>query len=179
MLRFIGTRPDMNAGLTVGSQIFQLVDLSPIQPFVRAGAARVESSAWFNRVAGDSKTDTQFGIRITALTGVPDDFLANFDAGNTLGQIFGRIQADSDPDTWEHSKTTMNIPHAADYLSFEIIAEENVFNDTTLPEFDGHFGDAFTVKFDVVPEPGSLAIFGIGALGLGVAGIRRRKQQTA
>jgi hypothetical protein len=48
----------------------------------------------------------------------------------------------------------------------EINAIENVFNDSSYPEYDGHFADSIAVTITTVPEPSSyiLAIGGFVAI---------------
>ena len=45
------------------------------------------------------------------------------------------------------------IPIGSDYLELNVAARENIFNDTTTAEFDGHYGDNVSLSLTVVSEP--------------------------
>ena len=106
----------------------QNIDISGI-PDVAGKTATF--SAWFNRVAGDSQTDDKFCVRIRAYN----------DSNAELGLVTGCINTDSDIHTWEQASTTLSIPHGTTRLKIRLSASENVFNDGSDPEFDGHYAD--------------------------------------
>jgi hypothetical protein len=75
---------------------------------------------------------------------------------------------DSDTSTWEMAATQLLIPTNTDFLAIQVLAIEDVYNDTFGTEFDGHYCDMVTLK--IVPEPATL-----GLLLFGAALLRKRK----
>ncbi len=167
MLRFDsgGSAP----GGTYESQVFQAIDVSAYSSLIAAGNAEVVASAWFNRVPGDAETDTLMGIWVYAIHGtLPFTFM------NVVGAQLGTVFTDGDVGTWEMATTRYTLPSNTDYVAICLDAAENVHNDSTYPEFDGHYADS--VSFTVVPEPSTIALLGSLALcGIGVRRYRRRK----
>ena len=172
MVKFIYTYPPAG-GATGASQLDQLIDVSSFATLLGSGATvTVTFEGYFNRVAGNANTDTAFGMLLEAYTGSPANFPsgAGFltDADDALAYIF----TDSNPATWEHATMSLALPANTTFLRVEIYAEENVFNDTSGTEFDGHFGDGFSLSYTAIPEPTTYAMLaGLGTLGLAV--IRR------
>lgn len=167
MLRFLSTSVNPQPSSLLGCNVAQMVDLTPVAGLVAGGAAEAQFSVHFNRVAGDSQTDTAFSIRIIAQEGPLNDLTG---LANTGWMTF---LSDGDPATWESFSVSLMIPSNADWLQAEIMAEENIFNDTTTgPEFDGHYVDDTALY--VVPEPATLALLSLGGLAL-----LRRKRQSA
>ena len=142
MLEFVATHPDAE-GSSCG--IWQLVDLSNYADLIQTGGAIASVSALFNRVSGDSQTDTQFALylRIEGSSTISPDLIA--------GQ---ELMTDGDPNTWEGASVDLSLPAdiGAGYLAVLLLARENVYDDSVFgEEFDGHFADA--VYLTVVPEP--------------------------
>ena len=84
--------------------------------------------------------------------------------------VLGEISlTDGVLETWEFVSTTMQIPSATDFLVVKIQSSENIFNDSSGTEFDGHYADS--ISLTIVPEPTTMALFGAGLIFL----IRKRK----
>jgi len=68
MLQFDGAgKGDANSAS--GSQICQAADTSDYQAAIQSGEAVATAWAYFNRIAGDAQTDTQFWVSIFAYAG--------------------------------------------------------------------------------------------------------------
>ncbi len=61
------------------------------------------------------------------------------------------LLSDSDPATWERVVGTIDLPAGTRYVVIEIFAFEDVADDATVPEFDGHFADDVTLVIRVAP----------------------------
>jgi hypothetical protein len=73
MLVFLGSHEFGNPSSSAGSQARQVIDLSAYSAQIAAGGASVTGSAFFNRISGDSQTDTLFSIGLIALDGSLSD----------------------------------------------------------------------------------------------------------
>lgn len=58
------------------------------------------------------------------------------------------IFSDGDPGTWEKCTVTAAIPTNTDYVWIRVNASENVYNDTSGTELDGHYADG--VSFNLI-----------------------------
>ncbi len=147
MLRFHHTnysRPDASNG----AQVLQVIDVSNFREAIRAGRACVVASALFNRVAGDAQTDTRFGLTLLAHSGSPTQHAR---LKKPIRLEYAVIVADSNPGTWEKLAASMPLPTDTGFLAIQLMAVEDIFNDTAGVEFDGHYvDDAFLT---VVVEP--------------------------
>ncbi len=168
MLRFDATGNSANPSLST-SEIWQTIDLSAYAAQIAQGNATMNASAYFNRVLGDGQTDTSFSVSLYAFAGTPDTFLAQLVAASYLGVVGNGIGTDGDPSTWERVDTTMLLPATTDFLAIRLNASENIFNDGSHPEFDGHYADMASAQ--VVPEPTTLLLLCAGTVGL----MRRRR----
>ena len=161
MLEFVATNHEAG-GLSCG--IWQLVDLSNYGDLIQSGRAVASVSALFNRVSGDSQTDTQFALylRIEGSSTISPDLIA--------GQ---ELMSDGDPNTWEGASVGLSLPTdiGAGYLAVLLLARENVFDDHVFgQEFDGHYADA--VNLTITPEPSTALLLMLA----GSLGVRRRRQ---
>ena len=145
-------------------EMIQLIDLSHYAGVISNGETVGCASAYFNRVSGDSSTDTLFGIRLMAFNGTPDEF--QDDPLGFTADMRSNIITDSDLETWESASVELLLPADTTYLAMWFLSNENVVNDPTFPEFDGHYTDdvAVTLKAPrAVPAGGpSLALSSAG-----------------
>jgi hypothetical protein len=144
MLRFLATSA---TGATEGGacDVIQLTSLC-LLPEVSTGGVTATVNALFNRVAGDGETDRLFGIRLRAFDGLPQDF----DGHGELADHVEYLTSDPDPATWEMLSSSLTLPPDSRYLAVWVFASEDVVNDSTDPEFDGHYVDAVGLSFDGV-----------------------------
>ena len=168
MLKFRATGWSGSDGL--GCEVEQIVDLSAFAADIAAGNATATWSAYFNRVPGDAQTDTRMVARIYAYAGPPEGHRTRRGNMDFLGRVYGEVFLDGDVNTWEPASVEWLLPPGTDYLSVEVMAVENIHDDTSSPEFDGHYAD--DVLLTVTPEPATLSLVALGALGL----LRRRRR---
>ena len=162
MLQFLFSFNSGHAEGTTGSEVHQLVDASAFAPNIAAGEALASASFYANRIAGDSQTDTSFQVRLGAYAGIPADFPTN--AGNFIQREIVEIFTDSDTNTWELVSVGMVLPTGTDYLAITILSHENIFNDTSGTEFDGHYAD--NASLTIIPEPSTGLLVAAGLLAL-------------
>ena len=144
MLRFV--RSGLLAGPTLSSQTWQLVDVSALAAEIDASKIQVDADAWFNRVTGDVSTDTRFDLRVHAFSGSPASFPTDYPSPT--------VKADSVFTTgnlWQQVSVIDTLPVGTRYLAVEIYAYENIQNDVTDPEFDGHYADNLSLILSQLP----------------------------
>jgi hypothetical protein len=167
MLRLISAKYPSEYTVLIDSQYYQNIDLSAYAADIALGRAAISVSAMFNRVQVDAQTDTQFGLRIRARSGTGSSFT---ELGSSLNLL---LLSDGNPATWEPwAITDYVLPQGTDYVQLEVFATENVFNNTSSLEFDGHYVDAVSVNVNIVPEPGSPLLL---ATTCGIVALRRRR----
>ena len=169
MLRFEASNKS-GYGNTGGSQVCQVLDLSDYTQLIQSGEAIATASVHFNRVPGDIQTDTEFAVRLYAYSGAASQ---HGDLKEAIGHLLRRdtiLFSDSDVATWETAVVEMILPADTDFLAIEIAANENIYNDSAPPEFDGHYADTATVF--VTPEPATLSLLALG----GLAVLHRRQR---
>ena len=159
------------------SQVVQLVDVSAFSDAIDAGLATASASAWFNRVAGDSQTDTDFAVLIIACSGSPFQSPSIMAGQSWLSHTMGTISTDGALGTWEFGSIDTIIPAGTDFIAVELRAIENIFNDTSGTEFDGHYADTVTLNVSIVPVPATILLLGSGLIGL--LGLRRKSRSIA
>jgi hypothetical protein len=169
MLHFIYTSP-YGPLWSYECEVWQLYDTAGFADLILSGGATAVGSAWFNRVAGDSQTDTQFAIEIRAYAGELSTFPSQL-TFTDLDLLEQTLVSDADPATWESAEVHFPIPSETDFLALRVIAREDVYNDETGTELDGHYAD--DVSLTIVPEPAGLCLLALG--GLAVLRSSRRK----
>jgi len=147
MLRFLWASISGQATFGISCDVYQLVDVSPFSSLVSSGLAVASASARFNRVAGDSFTDTAFSLQIRSYNDTPDNVVLFLDQ-TAVAKV--PVISDGDPSTWEEVSVTLAIPADTVFLALIIFPEENVLDNFTPPEieFDGHYADAASLTID-------------------------------
>ena len=147
-----GTAPSLSS-----SDVFQLIDVSSYSAAILAGGMMANASAFFNRVAGDAQTDTRFFISLTAFSGGAGGY-----PSGQLATQFTEIFSDADTLSWEEAMVSLLLPTNTSYLSISVSASENIFNDNTSPEFEGHYADSLSLS--IVPEPSRALMAGFALI---------------
>ena len=161
--------------------VLQLFDLTPYADEVASGLLVVRGSFYANRIEHDSQTDTAFGVLIAAYDGSVSTFSAIRDS--PLSFVQSIIETDGDTATWQKVTAELLLPTSAKFVQFRVFAAENVFNDSSGIEFDGHYGDDATLTITTIPIP-AVSFSGCAALLIMAAGSRssylclRRKGNT-
>jgi sugar lactone lactonase YvrE len=170
MLQFISAQFAGGAGPNGGSNMWQIVDAPSVLPSQAIATAR------FNRVAGDAQTDTAFSLTLVAVSGDPSDFPTKAENSDFLAVAQTDILTGGDIATWEWVTTTLVLPANTDYVGIQIASSENVFNDTSGTEFDGHYADDVQLAFALIGVPAlgpyALAALALLVLGAGAAAVR-------
>ena len=156
MLHFINALKSGPDGGNVASSLWQIVDVSPHSSEIAAGTAYATFSAQFNRVLGDSQTDTVFFVELSAYQGLASSFPTQAATNSALADSRSVVVTDGDVTTWEAAMGSLLLPSNTDFIVIEVDAFENVFNDATNPEFDGHYAD--NVSVTIFPEPPSALV---------------------
>jgi hypothetical protein len=153
------------------SEQVQVVDVTALQGSIDAEALRVSASAWFARVAGCATTDDAFGLLVVAFDGEIGTYQARWANGVAAATEQGvdrdvasmdgvdgwllhrRVSmrhndpadrvatASGDVFTWRELAIEADLPAGTTLLVVALYALENVVNDTTFPEFHGHYAD--------------------------------------
>ena len=152
MLRFRATG-FASPSRAIAAQVCQVVDVKDFRNDIRAGRARMIASARFNRLAGGRRTDTIFGISLWAYAGEPETHWRQKEGNRHLARAISVTVSDADPGTWEKVVIHMLLPKGTDFVAVEVRASEDVHNDTSGPEFDGHYAD--TAFATVICDEGS------------------------
>ena len=147
MLRFVYTG-FAQPSLATTCEVMQVVNVRPYERAIRAGRATAAATSQVNRVAGGARTDTLFGIRLFAYAGRVRDHWALRDMGRHLDRSSAALFADADPATWEKLTTTMSLPRKTDFLVVQVQANEDIRNEVSGVEFDGHYADNVVVTVD-------------------------------
>ena len=133
------------------SSVWQLIEVSRFSNLTARGRLSVSASARFNRVDQGSTTDTEFVIEVQAFGGVPATF--PFDVNNNfVANARATFNSDSDTATWESLGVELVLPAGTQYIGVALSAVEDVVNDSSPPEFAGHFADDVVVKINLPPD---------------------------
>lgn len=169
MLRFRHTTANGPAG-SVGSEIWQIIDVSDSIGTIRSGNASVNISAWFNRIAQsqNNDVDTAFSVSVSAYAGSVGSFPNQWNQSE-LAASSSFLNSDNNINSWEMSSVSLNLPELTDFIVVRLSATEDMFNDISGDEFYGHFVDGLT--YNLVPAPAALA----GLLPVAFMARRRRR----
>ncbi len=148
MLEFDGTTP-YGAGSLVESNIYQVVDVSSVSPWIAYGNYSVNLSGYFDRCPGPA-SDTQFVLRIRAFSNLNDAVMIQNPIGGTV--VAASIFTDATPGTWEYSSVGCTLPPGTIYVGIEVAAHEDVLNNLTIPEFSGHYADEVELTACCFPD---------------------------
>ncbi len=125
----------------IGSELVQLVDPTASGVDLSAGNAVAVVTAYYNRVPGDSETDTQFRVDVRTFAG--DPYTYNSQVNNSeLSMVQKDLFSDGDVATWQACTAVVPVPPETGFVAVRVAAMEDVVNDATYPEFDGHYVDA-------------------------------------
>ncbi|MEM8762678.1 MAG: hypothetical protein AAGD88_02625 [Bacteroidota bacterium] len=145
MLRFDSADITGSSGLS-GSEIAQIYVLpDDLKDRINGGETiTVRQEAFFNRIEGDANTDTEFLVLIIAFEGPTTDFPEDYLNRATLDlkRASATLSSDACTNTWERLGAQIEIPMGTNYIGVVLVAAENVENDITGAEFDGHYVDA-------------------------------------
>lgn len=148
MLRIEGTSYSGDgAGASVGGNVVQIIDVSQWAAQIATGRVLLTVSAYFNRIGGDGQTDTEFGVDIFAFSDSPANYPSHGFSGYLRRQT-NTFWSDANTSTWQQLSTTAVLPAGTTYVVIGVTAAENVFNDLSYPEFDGHYADDVDVTID-------------------------------
>ena len=149
MLSFLTTGSGPYTSAAQGCAVFQLVDISEHLPKVAKGNVVARFSTRFNRVNHDEQTDSQFIVYLLAMSGEPSIFPQ---VDNQLVYERSELITDDDITTWEEASISIVLPPETNYICVEFAAGENVANDNTMPEFDGHYADGARLELLFPPS---------------------------
>lgn len=193
MLQFVGTEssdalytaaatplPPLN----VGSDLWQIIDVSTFSGNIAAGTATIEASGWF--ASHDGGGDDQFLVEVRFYDGdnggpgTPAQFATNPVGYDSNSFQIASIGSTATPATaWTQITTgVIAVPSATDMIVVRIGAiENNAAGGTKGGEFQANFADDISVNFEpggpIIPEPARAALLLIGALSMVTR--RRRK----
>jgi len=140
MLQFMYANPVGYASSNNTSEIYQLIDLSQFKNDISNGLTVACASVKFNRVSIDSETDTLFYMYIRAYSGEPNTFPSQY-GKSELNVTAAKLMSDDDVSTWQPLYLWLPIPENTDFIAIQINAGENIVNDNSNIEFDGHYAD--------------------------------------
>ena len=146
MLQLISTSDGERAGDNVAGELWRIVDLENIRRKMGRNPSQVHLSGWFNRIAGDAETDTQFMISIAAYQALGEN-LSWENAVPLKSQTV--VLSDRDEQTWERADLQISVSPSTRYLAVMIGAYENIHDDVDggKAEFSGHFVDDVSMEF--------------------------------
>lgn len=165
MLRFVYSGPSSPSGLYVACQVRHIIDVREYLGFIRDGRAAVTLRASFNRVQLDAQTDTQFQVRVYAFTGAPSTYPTQVESGSWIAMQFTDLFSDADLLTWQIAETSLHLPANTEFVAFEVAAFEDIYNDASVAEFDGHYCDV--VEFALTDELNSAFQVNAAVVGMG------------
>lgn len=141
MLRCDATGPFGAGAGSTGCEIYQILDVSSYAEVIDGGTASAIGDALFNRVVGDGETDRGFIVDVYGFTGDAASVRTGISALGWAARGFLSLTTDADLGTWEQQKVVVALPAGTRTLVLRLVAAEDVKDDATLPEFDGHYMD--------------------------------------
>lgn len=154
MLQFLHTGFIGGSGSGISSGVLQFIDLKPYANTIAAGNLSIKASAFFNRVLGDIETDTEFNVDLLFYNSASVPTNINHYISFHQSELF----ADGDVNTWEELTNVARVPTTATYVGVQVAAVENVANDVSGIEFDGHYADLVRVQLISAPNVISLLV---------------------
>ena len=152
MLRLIGTTPTGASVAGVSSQVWQLVDMFAYGGAIGDCSALATATGYANRVAGDAQTDNLFRISVVALSGHSSEFPQLWMDEDFLARSNASVISDGNTLSWEPISASVSLPRGTEFVAVLVQARENVFNDDSPPEFDGHYFDNVSLTVDTDPD---------------------------
>jgi hypothetical protein len=97
---------------------------------------------YYNRVAGNARTDTLNGVSLLAYSGPQAQHFRLSQRNASIARGGAGIHTDADPATWEKLAVGLRLPKNTDFLVIQIQAAEDVYNNLKGVEFDGHYAES-------------------------------------
>ena len=142
MLKFLTAGPTAASG-SPWCDVPQYVDMSAYATQIALGTVSATATAKFNRVAGNpTTTDTRFDLIVETHSGtVPGPMTSQNDVS----------YLHNDPGVWKQVTNTTVVPSGTTHLLVGVYAYENVVQNSSSTEFDGHYADDVQLTINVAP----------------------------
>jgi hypothetical protein len=156
MLRFL--RPDslpLDApARTRNSEQFQCVDLRPFKELVARGAAKAETSAWFNQAPRGGSGSKRVVLTIASFRGNLKEVGSQWARRQetALSRDEDVLALDSDLTSWQRAEAKVPIPPDADYVVVSIRANIEVSPTGELDRLTANFVDSVSLQLTVPPQ---------------------------
>jgi hypothetical protein len=150
----------MTDDFAITTQGFQVTDVTSYAALIDSGGATVKLNALFN---ADKNTPAAVG-------GVDVSFFSANYYGSMTGYMGSILHLDNSPNTWETASVSGAIPVGTRWLLSQVF-----YNDASLV---GNPGYVDAANLAVVPEPPTLVLLGLSALGLAAYARQRRQNKN-
>lgn len=151
VLTFLATATATASLNTASSELFQIIDLRALATDIDAGKVAVDGRASFNRAPRSASSDRLFSLNLLAYSGTPAAFPASWNPQTALVDQRFDLTSDANPATWETVTGSITLPPNTRYVVVLLFANEDVVNDATSPEFDGHYADGASLILRRLP----------------------------
>ncbi|MFN0180004.1 MAG: hypothetical protein ACKVZ0_14485 [Gemmatimonadales bacterium] len=151
ILSFLATATATASLNTASSELFQIIDLTPLATDIDAGKVAVDGRAFFNRAPRSASSDRLFSLNLLAFAGTPASFPESWNPRTALIDRRFDLTSDADPATWETVTGSITLPPTTRYVVVLLFAGEDVVNDAVSPEFDGHYADGASLILRRLP----------------------------